>query len=261
MKLGIVHIFLFISFVYGRIKDDEGMIANKINQRLSDEKTVHNEFLFCSKPIYENIFKELVKVLRTDLDTLRFLNMSFAWVKLPYNAFKDNFYIKFIPVRFSNVHSSRFLLFIELRRTIIELILLLDDNLTSNTNSLKHNSIFYDSLYASLIGLYDILFTKNNLNEHLNPEYHFVPINKTNFMEFSASETLNNMFYPKQFIPKYSKTLKTFLNQMEKNTEKNPFLMKGFHRYDLVRVKVKKQTKIYRAKYYFLGAILQNLFF
>ncbi|KAF9761422.1 hypothetical protein NGRA_2661 [Nosema granulosis] len=264
MKFKTVHFYFFILFVCGDIglSDEENTRAIRIYQRLKDEKSkkkiAQNEFLFCSKPIFEEKFKQFVRVLKSNLMTEEFQKMLFYMDGLPFDAYKEGFFIKFIPIRFKKLCSKRYILFLELRRTIIELILLLGDNLISNLELLKHNSIFYDLLYGSLMGLYDILFTKNNLNEHLTPEYRFVPTNKTNFMDITASDVLNNMFCPKQFIPKYSKTLKTFLKPMKKNTEKYPFLTEGFKRFDYVSVKIKNKTKIYWAKYYFLGAILKN---
>ncbi|KAF9760830.1 hypothetical protein NGRA_2996 [Nosema granulosis] len=215
------------------------------------DKNISRTFRNFSKPII-NLFSE-----------------PFPLIKLPSEskALEKKldliFQIKFISLGYKKRKSKWAQFFLELKKTLIELILYINDKkIEIKTKSFGTEKEVYDALYLSLENLYNFFCERNNILDLINfKETKFSPLPNTDIAEYHATGVLNNLFFPKEFVLKNNKFIKSMIEDMEKNRKRYFMLKKGFRRFDFVSVKIKDKTKIYRAKYYVLAVILQNFTF
>ncbi|KAF9760831.1 hypothetical protein NGRA_2995 [Nosema granulosis] len=226
------------------IRDD-----TKINTIRDDTKinTIRDDTKINTSLDGFSFFMEVMHEIRKEIEFV--FHKCNEVVNIEKNEFKRYFKIKFIPIRLKH-SNSKDLFFLELKRTLTELLLFVGD--------CGRDLVFPDEFYHSLIHLYNIVCLKNNIESYLDEERKF--ISKFNSLETSSIEILNNLLHPKEHISRNLKATNWMLKKIDKNSKKyHHFLTKKFYKLDLISVNVKGKKKMYRARYYILSILMQSI--
>lgn len=204
----------------------------------------------------KNIFNKFVKTLK---DTNDLKNICKKDVSSDENMFETIFRISYRPFRVLRVFKKKPIFFIELKRTLVELLFLIDDD-PELIRDLENNQVKRNVLYIALERLYMILCEENNVHNYLNGYSCFSATDWKSYDTFVATELLNNLFFPCEIPDRNNKSVLKILKKMRNNTKRYNFIDTGFEMFDKIVVEVKGRKVKYPAKYYVLFSLLRNLF-